>query len=187
MNNEVNLSNHFLIAMPALMDPNFYHTVTYLCEHNEEGAMGIIINRPAGLKLGEVLEQIDITSVEERLVDQPVYAGGPVQPDRGFVIHPPGSTWDSTLQVNDQVSVTTSKDILQAIAEGKGPQHMLVALGYAGWGAGQLEQEMADNTWLSGPADTDIIFHCNADKRWSAAAKLLGVDLNLISGDAGHA
>lgn len=187
MNNEANFSNHFLIAMPALMDPNFYHTVTYLCEHNEKGAMGIIINRPTGLKLGEVLDQIDIKVTEENLLDQPVYMGGPVQPDRGFVIHPIGSVWDSTLQVNDQVSVTTSKDILQAIAEGEGPKETLVALGYAGWGEGQLEQEMTDNTWLSGPADTDIIFHRSVDERWRAAAKLLGVDLNLISGETGHA
>jgi len=187
MNNPVNLTNHFLIAMPALMDPNFYHTVTYICEHNEEGAMGIIINRPAGLVLGEVLDQIDIKAATESLVEQPIYVGGPVQPDRGFVIHPPGTIWESTLQINDQLNVTTSKDILSAIAEGKGPENTLVALGYAGWEAGQLEQEMADNTWLSGPAAPDIIFHHSANKRWEAAAKLLGVDLNLISSDAGHA
>lgn len=149
--------------------------------------MGIIINRPAGLMLGEVLEQIVIEPVEEKHVELPIYIGGPVQPDRGFVIHPPSSDWESTLLVNDQLNVTTSKDILQAIAEGKGPEDCLIALGYAGWGAGQLEQEMIDNTWLSGPADPNIIFHCSANKRWEAAAKLLGVDLNLISSDAGHA
>ncbi len=149
--------------------------------------MGIIINRPAGLNLSEILEQIDIETVVEKPVDQPIYIGGPVQPDRGFVIHPPGSFWESTLQINDQLNITTSKDILRAITERKGPENSLVALGYAGWGAGQLEQEIADNTWLSGPADPDIIFHCKADKRWAAAAKLLGVDLNLISSVAGHA
>jgi len=187
MNGATDLTNHFLIAMPQLADPNFFHTVTYICEHNADGAMGIVINRPLELKLGEVLEHMDIHARNLEATDRPVYLGGPVQPERGFVLHTPNAPWDSTLAITDRIGITTSRDILAAIAEGAGPDHSLVALGYAGWGAGQLERELADNAWLSGPADEQILFRRPVEERWSAAAALLGVDLNLLSGDAGHA
>ncbi|HHI76455.1 MAG TPA: YqgE/AlgH family protein [Gammaproteobacteria bacterium] len=183
-----NLTNHLLIAMPSLADPNFSHTVTYLCEHNENGAMGIVINRPIDIKVGEVLEQMQIPVGADAPVAQlPVFLGGPVEEQRGFVLHSSDSRWESTLRINDQVSVTTSRDILEAMARGEGPAHALVALGYAGWGPGQLEQEILDNSWLSAPADQAILFELPPAKRWEAAAKLLGVDLDLLSTDAGHA
>jgi putative transcriptional regulator len=182
-----NLTNHFLIAMPGLADPNFYHTVTYLCAHNDEGAMGIIINRPMELQLGEILGQMDITASHPGSREAPVYDGGPVQRERGFVIHRPQGSWDSMLPVGTDIGVTTSRDVLVAMAKGEGPERSLVALGYAGWGAGQLEREIAENAWLSGPADPDILFELPSEQRWEASAALLGVDLNLLSSDAGHA
>jgi putative transcriptional regulator len=181
------LTNHFLIAMPTLADPNFFHTVTYICEHNGEGAMGIVFNRPLGITLGEVLEHMNITTDDDEVMRRPVFLGGPVQRERGFVIHQPVGRWESSLAVTHELGVTTSRDVLAAIAQGDGPSRALVALGYAGWGAGQLEQEMADNAWLSGPADLSIMFETPVDERWRAAAALLGVDLNLLSGEAGHA
>lgn len=181
------LTNQFLIAMPGLEDPNFFHSVTYICEHNEEGAMGLVINRPMNMQLGEILEHIDIhdASVDARHI--PVHLGGPVQQERGFVLHSPLGEWEATMQVTDRIGVTSSLDILQAIAHDEGPEKILVTLGYAGWGAGQLEQELADNAWLSGPADPDILFNKPDEERWKAAAASLGVDLDLLSGDAGHA
>jgi putative transcriptional regulator len=181
-----NFTNQFLIAMPGLEDPNFFHSVTYICEHGDEGAMGIVINQPSDLTLRTVLEhmQIEADDTCERI---PVFNGGPVQPDRGFVLHPPGASWSSSVQVADTVAVTTSRDILEAMARHEGPEHCLVALGYAGWGAGQLEQEIAGNAWLTTPADPDILFTLPAPDRWQAAATRLGIDLSLMSGDAGHA
>jgi putative transcriptional regulator len=187
MSVETNLTNHFLIAMPRLEDPNFFHTVTYICEHNRDGAMGIVINRPMELHLVDIFEQLEIRVSSPKVAEQPVYLGGPVQSDRGFVIHDSASEWNSTLRINADISVTTSLDILEAIATDKGPKNLLVALGYAGWGAGQLESELAQNAWLSGPAKSDIIFNRPSQERWQAAADLLGVDLNLLSGDTGHA
>ncbi|MDX1605571.1 MAG: YqgE/AlgH family protein [Candidatus Competibacterales bacterium] len=181
------LSNQFLIAMPSLADPNFARTVTYICSHDDSGALGIVINRPLELTLGELLDHIQLPAPRQPLVDQTVFSGGPVQPQQGFVLHDPIGDWDSTLQVSERLGLTTSSDILQALSEDRGPQRMLVALGYAGWGAGQLEQELVDNAWLSGPADTDILFETPVEHRWAAAAALLGVDLRLLSGDAGHA
>ncbi len=181
------LTNHFLIAMPGLQDPNFSRTVTYVCEHTDQGTMGIVINRPMDIRLGEVLEQLDIGTKDERILDTVVFLGGPVQPDRGFVLHSAGEGYDSTLNITPKISVTTSRDVLEAIADGKGPGSKLVALGYAGWSAGQLEEEMSANAWLSGPADDEIIFRLPVDERWRGAAQLLGVDLNLLSGEAGHA
>lgn len=181
------LTNHFLIAMPQLADPNFFHTVTYICEHNAEGALGIVINRPLELKLGEILDHMEIEAGSEGVAERTVYMGGPVQQERGFVLHRPATQWDSTLQITESIGLTTSRDVLDAMARGEGPPESLVALGYAGWGAGQLEEELAANTWLSGPADERILFHSPAEKRWEEAAALLGVDLNLLSGDAGHA
>lgn len=187
MNPETNLSNHFLIAMPSLQDANFYRTVAYICEHDDEGAMGIIINRPLDLELADILEQMDISPNTPEAIHQPIFSGGPVQTERGFVLHPTEQPWDATNEITPDISITTSKDILHAIAAGKGPKQSLVALGYAGWGAGQLEKELAENTWLSGPADSQIIFSSPPEQRWQAAAQLLGVDLNLISGQTGHA
>ena len=182
-----NLTNQFLIAMPSLADPNFSHTVTYICAHNEDGAMGIVINRPLDLALGEVLRQMNMASESEEVDAIPVYHGGPVQTDRGFILHHSDTEWQSSIRITEGMGIATSRDILQAIAEGKGPKDSLVALGYAGWGAGQLEDEIKDNAWLSGPADMDIIFKTPSDKRWNAAAALLGVDLDTLSNNVGHA
>jgi putative transcriptional regulator len=182
-----NLTNHFLIAMPALADPNFSHTVTYICMHNEDGAMGIVINRPLNVVLGDVLEHMDIELEDFRVAHLPIFDGGPVQRERGFVIHQPVGQWDAMLPISDELGIATSRDILTALARGRGPQRVLVALGYAGWAAGQLEQEMAENAWLSVPADASIIFNTPPAKRWQAAAGRLGVDMTLMSGEAGHA
>lgn len=181
------LTNHFLIAMPGLQDPNFSRTVTYICEHTDQGAMGIVINRPLDITLGELFIQLDIVTVHSEVRDIPVYQGGPVQTDRGFVLHSAGPAFDSTLSITPDISVTTSRDVLEAIASGEGPDDTLIALGYAGWGGGQLEQEMSTNSWLNGPASNDIIFRMSPTARWMAAAQLLGVDLNLLSGEVGHA
>jgi len=186
MSETPSLRNHFLIAMPALADPNFSHTVTYLCEHNEDGAMGIVINRPLPVTLAEVLRQMEIEPSKTLNTEVPVNEGGPVQPEHGFVIHSPVGAWEASLPISDELALTTSRDILAAIGHNEGPAHYLIALGYAGWGAGQLEEEMAQNAWLSGPADQRILFELPLEERWEAAAKLLGVDLNLLSSDVGH-
>ena len=187
MNADRFLANHFLIAMPGLTDPNFHHTVTYLCEHDEEGAMGLVINRPIEMQLGDLLQHVGIRVEDDEVLSRPVFLGGPVQPERGFVLHEPLGDWDATMQVTDRIGVTASQDILAAIARGEGPERFLVALGYAGWGAGQLEEEMLANAWLSGPADPGILFETPVEARWEAAARHLGVDLGMLSGDAGHA
>ncbi len=181
------LTNHFLIAMPALQDPNFARSVTYICQHGEEGALGIMINRPLNIGLEELLESMNITADHPGAGHQAVFAGGPVHPEQGFVLHQPPGEWSSTLRVSDQISVTTSQDIIEAIARDKGPEKYLIALGYAGWGGGQLEEELAANSWLSGPVDAGIIFDTPPEQRWEAAATLLGVDLSLLSNDVGHA
>lgn len=187
MSTTASLSNHFLIAMPTLDDPNFHHTTTYICEHNEDGALGVVINRPLEMQLGDILSHMDIHPANDGIATQPVYMGGPVQSDRGFVLHEPSGDWEATLQVTETIGITSSRDILAAIAEGKGPDHAIITLGYAGWGAGQLEEELAANAWLSGPASSTIVFETPSEERWMAAAALLGIDLNLLSGDAGHA
>lgn len=187
MTTEDSLTDHFLIAMPSLADPNFSRTVTYICEHNEDGALGIVINRQTDVALGELLQHLGLQASRREVAARPVYMGGPVQQERGFVLHPPGQEWESSLSISEDVAITTSRDVLAALAEDRGPERYLVALGYAGWGAGQLEQEMADNSWLSGPADGTIIFEREAEARWQAAAALLGVDLRLLSSDTGHA
>jgi len=183
----MNLTNHFLIAMPGLNDPNFYHTVTYICSHNEEGAMGIVINKPLDLVLGEVLEQMDISFEDGIANDTPIFDGGPVQSDRGFILHKYDKGWDSSLKVNDQIGVATSLDILDAIANGEGPEDSFIALGYAGWSAGQLEKEIQENVWLSGPAESHIIFDTPVEQRWNSAASLLGINIDQLSPDVGHA
>lgn len=182
-----NLTNQFLIAMPSLADPNFYHTVTYVCAHNDEGAMGIVINRPMEMSLGDILSQMEIEISDDEVKAIPIFDGGPVQRERGFVIHRSGGDWDAMLPVSDDISVTTSRDILAAVAKGEGPGQALIALGYAGWGAGQLEREMAENAWLNGPADERILFDLPHEQRWEAAAALLGVDFDRLSDQTGHA
>lgn len=187
MSEATSLKSQLLIAMPSLEDPNFSRTVTFICEHSEQGAMGIVLNRPTDLHLADVLKHMDIAADPGPAGEQAVYLGGPVEEERGFVLHSHTGSWDSTLAVNGEISVTTSRDILEAMARGGGPGQTLVALGYAGWGAGQLEQELEQNAWLSGPADQSILFDLPADQRWAAAARLLGVDVNLLSTEAGHA
>jgi len=181
------LNNHFLIAMPALADPNFFHSVTYICEHNEQGAMGIVINQPLDISLRDVFDHMDMSTSNEELGATPVYLGGPVQPDRGFVLHEPVGKWSSMLEVTDSIGVTTSRDILEALNDGNGPSRSLVALGYAGWGEGQLEHELVENAWLTCPANSAIIFDTPSENRWTAAAASLGVDINTLSDDFGHA
>lgn len=182
-----NLTNHFLIAMPSLEDPNFARTVTFICVHNEDGALGIVINRPLTVNLAEVFEQMDIACADTSLNARDVYEGGPVHKDRGFILHRPVGDWDSSIQVTPDIAVSTSRDILEAMGSGSGPSENLVALGYAGWGAGQLEFEMSENAWLSGPAQQEIIFSVPANERWRLAAAGMGVDIENLSGDVGHA
>ena len=183
-----NLTNHLLIAMPSLRDPNFEHTVTYICEHNANGTMGIVINRPIDVSISEVLEQMEIPiTAAEAIGKVPVFLGGPVEEQRGFVLHRGSRDWDSSLRISEDLSVTTSRDILEAMARGEGPEQSLIALGYAGWEGGQLEQEIKDNAWLSVPAEPVILFDLPPAKRWEAAAGLLGIDLNTLSTESGHA
>jgi len=181
------MANQFLIAMPNLRDPNFARTVTLICEHSGEGAMGIVINRVTDLTLADVLGQMNIEASQSRHLALPVHIGGPVQNNRGFVVHEPVGDWESTLAIDESLGVSTSRDILVAMAENRGPERCLLALGYAGWSPGQLEREMADNAWLSGPADHQILFELPPEERWSAAVTRLGVDPAALSGDAGHA
>ncbi len=181
------LRGHFLLSMPSLSEGIFAQSVTYICEHGESGAMGIVINHPLELSVAEIFEHLNIIPKVE-FADRAVMAGGPVQIDHGFVLHRNCSnTWEASLKVTPEVTLTTSCDILRAIANGSGPRDYLIALGYAGWAAGQLEQELAENSWLTLPADSDIIFATPAERRLDAAAALLGIDMNLISGEAGHA
>jgi len=184
---ETDLTGHFLIAMPAMQDENFSQTVTYICEHNTNGTLGITINRPSEFQLAEMLEQLSIKPKHPSIGLRNIFIGGPVQQDRGFVLHSPSGNWESSLRVNDSISVTTSRDILQAIGDGTGPEECIIALGYSGWAPGQLESEISANAWLNCPADQQILFHTPVENIWQEAAKLLGVDLRLLSNDAGHA
>lgn len=182
------LTNQFLIAMPTLLDPNFFHSVAYICEHNQHGAMAIIINQPVDLTVGELMEQMDEHPTHEGIAARPVFRGGPVEMERGFVLHQTGErSWASTLPVTEEIALTSSNDIITAMAQGRGPVNSLVALGYAGWGPGQLEAEIRDNAWLNVPADKQILFHTEVSARWEAAAALLGIDIHQLSGEAGHA
>lgn len=182
------LQDHFLIAMPSMKDPNFNATVTYLCKHDDQGALGIIINRPLDMQVAEIFDQLSFEIVDEVQAERPVLGGGPVQTDRGFVLHQSDEIYDTTLNPADVgIKVTVSKDILDSMARGQGPEPALVALGYAGWDPGQLEAELATNAWLSVPADPTILFDTPFEKRWAAAAGLLGVDISQLSSYAGHA
>jgi len=187
MINETRLANHFLIAMPSLEDGHFSQSVTFICEHDDNGALGIVINQPSNVDLPEILHQLNISP--DNIPNSPITIlnGGPVQVDRGFILHTPIGQWDSSLKVTDHIAVTTSKDIMQAIANNEGPENSLITLGYAGWGPGQLEYELSENAWLSCPATEEILFHTPINQRWKAAAMLLGIDLQLLSSQAGHA
>lgn len=180
------LSNQFLVAMPNVVGGEFDHTVTFLCEHNDEGAMGLVINRPTDLDLRDMLGHMGIEHSGLK-AGKPVFWGGPVQPERGFVLHRPAGDWDATLTVDEEFSITTSRDILEAIGRGEGPPEYLVTLGYAGWGGGQLEDEIRHNSWLNTPTDSTIIFGTPTGDRWAAAARLLGLDPSLLTSSAGHA
>ena len=182
-----NFTHHFLIAMPSMTDPHFSRTLTYIAEHNEQGALGVIVNRPIDMTLATLFERIELPLEAQGFATQPVYFGGPVQTDRGFVLHRPMSEWHSTLRVTDEVGLTSSRDILQAIGTTGEPHDVLVTLGYAGWAAGQLEQELADNAWLTVAADLAIIFDLPPEERLAAAMQKLGVDFARLSEVAGHA
>ena len=182
-----NFTDHFLIAMPKMMDPNFAGTLTYICDHGEQGALGVVVNRPIELSLESLFSQIGLELQDEHLKQMPVYYGGPVQVERGFVLHRPVGTWGSTLSVNNRVGLTTSKDILEATARRDGPAEILVTLGYAGWAPGQLEDEIKQNAWLTVAADPQVIFGYPAAARLNAAMQLLGINLFMLSDEAGHA
>lgn len=182
-----NFTDHFLIAMPNMLDPNFSGTLTYICDHGDQGALGVVVNRPTELNLESLFSQIGLQLEDAQLCGEPVYYGGPVQVERGFVLHRPVGQWGSTLSVNDRVGLTTSKDILEATAHCKGPAEILVTLGYAGWGPGQLEDEIKQNAWLTVQADPEVIFSLPPQERVPAAMKLLGIELSMLSEEAGHA
>lgn len=182
------LKHHFLIAMPHMADPNFAHTLTYIVEHTANGAMGLVVNRPQDLNLADILEQLR-PDIEPPVLCQhvPIFIGGPVQTDRGFVLHGPSGHWQSQLRVDEEISLTSSRDILQSIGATGEPTHMLVMLGYSGWSAGQLEWELTQNAWLTVKAEPHIIFDLPPDARLAAAMQLLGVDFASLSDVAGHA
>lgn len=181
------LQNNFLIAMPSLKDPFFERSVTYICEHNEEGAMGLVINQPLDISLAGLLKQVDVAVNNSSLENIQVFAGGPVGTDRGFVLHSPQEGWRSSLQLSDEVMVTTSKDILDSLGSDRAPSRYLLALGFAGWEAGQLEEELAENSWLTIPADTDVLFNTPISERWEKATAKLGIDVWQLSSDVGRA
>jgi putative transcriptional regulator len=183
----IDLTHHFLIAMPNMVDPYFAKSLTFICEHNDQGALGVVVNRPIDLSLQALFERINLKLEPHELRGLPVYFGGPVQTDRGFVLHRPVGDWHSTLVIRDKLGLTTSKDILEAVGKGSGPAKMLVTLGYSGWAAGQLEHELGQNAWLSVEAGEQIIFDLPAEEKLPAAMELLGVDFASLSEDAGHA
>lgn len=171
-----------------MLDPNFAGTLTYICEHNEEGAMGIIINKPIKAGLNDILAQLDLPEVDK---PHPIFWGGPVQEDRGFIIHSSGyeneQKWESSIEICPGIRLTTSKDIIKAIAENHGPEKFIIALGYAGWGSGQLEQELAENTWLSYPANEQLLFDADIAKKRKAAITSLGITEHQLNSQIGHA
>ncbi len=189
--NTVSLANHFLIAMPAMADPNFARSLTFVCEHNADGALGIIVNRPIDMNVAGLFERVNISlgaeAARSELAGLPVYFGGPVQTDRGFVLHRPKGQWHSTLTVTDEIGLTSSRDILQAMSESGAPHDVVISLGYAGWSAGQLEHELSQNAWLTVAADSHIIFGLPPEERLPAAMQLLGIDFANLSEIAGHA
>ncbi|MDH5370616.1 MAG: YqgE/AlgH family protein [Gammaproteobacteria bacterium] len=192
MSDKFSLCNHFLIAMPSLNDPNFEQSVSYICEHNNEGAMGVVINRPTGLTFADLCEQLEIEITDTDTINFPIFNGGPVETERGFILHTPIGEWESTLVVTKDIGLTMSQDIIQAIAEGydsdnKPPAHFIITLGYAGWSEDQIEDEIAENVWLNVAATNDILFNTPVEQRWTDAAALLGINLQQLSSDIGHA
>ncbi len=183
----VNLTDHFLIAMPAMADPYFSGTLVYICEHNEQGALGIIVNRPIDMTLAALFEKIEVPLEAAGFERMPVYFGGPVQTDRGFVLHRPVGGWQSTLAVNGEVGLTSSRDVLQAVGREGDPHEIIVTLGYSGWSAGQLEEELAQNAWLTVPAQPGILFDTPFEGRLPAAMDTLGISFTNLAEDAGHA
>ncbi|MBY0242895.1 MAG: YqgE/AlgH family protein [Burkholderiaceae bacterium] len=186
----LNLANHFLIAMPSMQDQVFGGTVVYVCEHNENGVLGVVINKPTDMTMETLFERVDLelsSGVPRSVVDEPIMFGGPVQDDRGFVLHTPGARYSSSLTVTEDVAFTTSIDVLEAVARGNGPSRMLVSIGYAGWSPGQLEDEISRNGWLTVGADTRILFDVPVEERYMAAIKLLGFDPLMLASEAGHA
>jgi putative transcriptional regulator len=186
MQDSINLTNHFLIAMPNLADPNFHRSVTYICQHDDQGAVGLILNRATDMGLQELLQQLNIEPLPQ-LANTAIMYGGPVDTYSGFILHRPRGNWSNTLAVTNQIGLTASRDVLDAIATGTGPTDSIVALGYAGWASGQLENELLNNAWLTLPADADMLFKTPPHQLWQAAAKALGIDMMQLSGDAGHA
>ncbi|MEO8367042.1 MAG: YqgE/AlgH family protein [Pseudoxanthomonas sp.] len=180
-------SNQLLIALPALDDPNFSRSVALICQHDDEGAMGVVVNRASEYSLGDVLAQMSLEARDPALASQIVLNGGPVHPERGFVLHDGERQWDSTLAIGGGLALTTSRDILEALAEGEGPAHIVVALGCAGWGAGQLEYELGENSWLTAPADAELLFTLPLEQRWQAAGGRLGIDITRVTDYSGHA
>ena len=180
-------ANHLLVALPVLSDPNFSRSVVLLCQHDADGAMGIVVNRASEYRLGEVLSQVGLHSNDTDLLEQSVLGGGPVHPERGFVLHDGERDWDSSLAIADSLRITTSRDVLEAMSRGEGPDHAMVALGCASWGAGQLEFELGENTWLTVPADPELLFALPLEARWQAAAGRIGVDLARVADYSGHA
>lgn len=187
----INLTNQFLIAMPGMADERFAGSVVYLCEHNDQGALGLVINKPIDITLKSLFEKIELPLEQPGWDDQPVYFGGPVQTERGFVLHDPQSDhrepYNSTLQVPGGLAMTTSKDVLEAIAAGQGPRRALVTLGYSGWSPGQLEEEIGRNGWLTVDASPEVIFDTPVEQRYERALSLLGIDPRMLSQEAGHA
>jgi putative transcriptional regulator len=183
----VDLTHHFLIAMPNMADPYFARSLTFICEHNDQGALGLVVNRPIDMTLAALFERLTLDGSAPRLRDTPVYFGGPVQTDRGFVLHMPVGRWSSTLSVRDRIGLTTSRDILESVSHGRGPDRMMVSLGYSGWAAGQLEHELAQNAWLTVEAEDKIIFDVPPEERLPAAMERLGVSYASLSDEAGHA
>lgn len=181
------LANQLLIALPALADTNFSRSVALICQHDRDGALGLIVNRPSEYTLGEVLGQMGLEGGGDDMRSQVVLAGGPVHPERGFVLHDGGIRWDSTMAIADELFLTTSRDILEAMTKGEGPDHAVVALGCAGWDAGQLEHELAENDWLTAPADPELLFTLPLESRWQAAAGLIGVNFVHLADYSGHA
>ncbi len=187
---DLNLANHFLIAMPAMEDPIFGGAVVYICEHNEKGVLGVVINKPTDMTMQVLFERIDLKLSDGLLmpiVNEPIMFGGPVQDDRGFVLHTPGAKYSSSLRVTDEVAFTTSIDVLEAVAAGAGPQRLLVSIGYAGWSPGQLEDEIGRNGWLTVGADAHVLFDLPIEERYTAAIRLLGIDPMMLNAEAGHA
>ncbi len=181
------LTNQLLIAMPGMADPNFSTTVTLICEHNDDGALGIIINRPLNLKMSGLFEQLAVDNPDPDVAQSPVVAGGPVGTERGFVLHDNADTFENTVDVSGDIKLTLSRDVIDALASGHGPAKSLVAIGYAGWEPGQLEDEILANSWLNVPATPELVFDTPFEQRWDSAARTLGIDIASISPEAGHA